>query len=82
MPPKAQPISRTGYDAVTCWPQLAYKALSKDMSTTNTTNLVYEQVTAMVDKSIAVVLTKASDAKGNLDLEGAISTSKIGRAHV
>lgn len=46
------------------------------MSTTNTTNLVYEQVTAMVDKSIAVVLTKASDAKGNLDLEGAISTSK------
>lgn len=46
------------------------------MSNTNKTYLFYDQVTAMIDQSLAAVLRKASATNGNLDLEGAIASSK------
>ncbi len=46
------------------------------MSNTKKTDHYYDQVTAMVDQSLAAVLSKASATNGNLDLEGAIASSR------
>lgn len=46
------------------------------MSNSNKTDHFYDQVTAMVDQSLAAVLSKASVTNGNLDLEGAIASSR------
>lgn len=46
-----------------------------DMSNTNKMDELYEQVTAMVDQSLAAVLGNASAINGNLDLEGAFTSS-------
>ena len=46
------------------------------MSNTNKTDHFYDQVTAMVDQSLAAVLSKASATNGNLDLERAIASSR------
>ncbi len=46
------------------------------MPNTNKTDHFYDQVITMVDQSLAAVLSKAAVTNGNLDLEGAIASSK------
>ena len=47
------------------------------MSNTSKTDDVYDQVTAMVDQSLAAVLRQTSATNGNHNLEEAIASSKI-----
>lgn len=46
------------------------------MSNTNKTDQFYDQVTALVDQSLAAVLKKGSTTNGNQDLESAIANSR------
>ena len=46
------------------------------MSNTNKTDQFYDQVTTLVDQSLAAVLKKGSTTNGNQDIESAIANSR------
>ncbi len=46
------------------------------MSNTNKTDQFYDQVTQLVDQSLAAVLKKGSTTNGNQDIESAIANSR------